>query len=54
MHPIESHGVLIPALFSDLAGEAMKNIIKVLSELELIRKVYICLDRASLKIINGC
>ncbi len=40
-------GVLIPALFSDLAGEAMKNIIKVLSELELIRKVYICLDRAS-------
>jgi glucosyl-3-phosphoglycerate synthase len=40
-------GVLIPALYSDLSGDAMKNIIKVLSEMELIKRVYICLDRAT-------
>lgn len=40
-------GVLIPALYSDLAGEAMKNIINVLSDMKLIKRVYICLDRAT-------
>jgi glucosyl-3-phosphoglycerate synthase len=40
-------GVLIPALFTDLAGEAMKGIIHVLSEIEIIKRVYICLDRAT-------
>jgi glucosyl-3-phosphoglycerate synthase len=39
-------GVLIPALYSDLASEAMQNIIRVLSETRYIRKIYISLDRA--------
>lgn len=42
-------GVLIPALFGDLSGNAMQNIIKVLSDLEIIKRVYICLDQASEK-----
>ncbi len=40
-------GVLIPALFSDLSGIAMRSIIRQLSQMEFIRKVYICLDQAS-------
>lgn len=40
-------GVLIPALYSDLSSPAMKNIIHVLSEMDLIKRVYICLDQAS-------
>jgi len=40
-------GVLIPALYTDLASEAMLNIIKVLSETEYIKKIYISLDRAN-------
>jgi glucosyl-3-phosphoglycerate synthase len=40
-------GVLIPSLFSDLSGPAMKNIIETLAGMELIKKVYICLDQAS-------
>jgi len=39
-------GILIPALYSDLAGEAMQNIIRVLSETDYVRHVYISLDRA--------
>jgi glucosyl-3-phosphoglycerate synthase len=39
-------GVLIPALFRDLSGEAMRHIIQVLSEIHYIRKVYISLDQA--------
>jgi glucosyl-3-phosphoglycerate synthase len=41
-------GVLIPALYSDLSSPAMKNIINVLSGMNLVKKVYICLDKASL------
>lgn len=40
-------GVLIPALYSDLASQAMQNIIKVLSETRYIKKIYISLDRAN-------
>lgn len=40
-------GVIIPALFSDLSGKAMANIIDVLAHTEYVRKVYISLDRAS-------
>lgn len=40
-------GVLIPALYSDLASEAMQNIIQVLSETKYIKKIYISLDRAN-------
>lgn len=40
-------GVLIPALFSDLSSDAMRNIIRVLSDTKYIRKVYISLDRAN-------
>jgi glucosyl-3-phosphoglycerate synthase len=39
-------GVLIPALYTDLAGDAMRNIISVLADTKYIRKVYISLDRA--------
>ena len=39
-------GVLIPALFRDLSGDAMQNIIKVLSETEYVKRVYIALDQA--------
>lgn len=42
-------GVLIPALYSDLSSPAMKNIIAVLAEMKLIKKVYVCLDKANLK-----
>lgn len=40
-------GVLIPALYSDLASNAMRNIIKVLAETRYIKKIYISLDRAN-------
>lgn len=40
-------GVLIPALYSDLASDAMRNIIHVLASTQYIRKVYISLDRAN-------
>ncbi len=40
-------GVLIPALYSDLASDAMQNIIRVLSETRYIKKIYISLDRAN-------
>lgn len=40
-------GVLIPALYADLSGPAMKNIVKVLTDMNLIKKVYICLDQAN-------
>ncbi|NJO93704.1 MAG: glucosyl-3-phosphoglycerate synthase, partial [Hydrococcus sp. RM1_1_31] len=39
-------GVVIPALYSDLASPAMANIIKELSQMEFVRRVYISLDRA--------
>jgi glucosyl-3-phosphoglycerate synthase len=39
-------GVLIPALYSDLSGDAMRHIIEVLAETSYVRKVYISLDRA--------
>jgi glucosyl-3-phosphoglycerate synthase len=41
-------GVLIPALFSDLSSPAMKNIVQVLSGMDIIKRVYICLDQANL------
>ncbi|MBN1414360.1 MAG: hypothetical protein JW973_04615 [Bacteroidales bacterium] len=40
-------GVLIPALYGDLSGAAMKSIIRHLTKMEFIHKVYICLDQAS-------
>jgi glucosyl-3-phosphoglycerate synthase len=40
-------GVLIPALFSDLSGKAMNSIIQVLSTINYLKRIYICLDRAS-------
>jgi glucosyl-3-phosphoglycerate synthase len=40
-------GVLIPALYTDIAGDAMKNIISVLVNTNYIRKIYISLDRAN-------
>lgn len=39
-------GVLIPALFRDLSGDAMKRIIEVLAEADFIKRVYIALDQA--------
>lgn len=39
-------GVVIPALYSDLASPAMANIIKELSQMEFVQRVYISLDRA--------
>jgi glucosyl-3-phosphoglycerate synthase len=39
-------GVLIPALFSDLSGDAMRNIISVLADTSYVYKVYISLDQA--------
>jgi glucosyl-3-phosphoglycerate synthase len=39
-------GILIPALYRDLSGEAMKNIIKVLADTRYVRKIYISLDQA--------
>jgi len=40
-------GVLIPALFRDLSSDAMRNIIKVLAEIDYLKRVYIALDQAS-------
>jgi glucosyl-3-phosphoglycerate synthase len=40
-------GILIPALYSDLSGSAMRHIIEVLAETGYVRKVYISLDRAT-------
>ena len=40
-------GVLIPALFRDLSGDAMKNINEVLTELEYVKRVYTALDHNS-------
>lgn len=40
-------GVLIPALFRDLSSDAMRNIIKVLTEIDYLKRVYIALDQAS-------
>jgi glucosyl-3-phosphoglycerate synthase len=40
-------GVLIPALFSDLASSAMAHIIEELSQMQFIQRVYISLDRAN-------
>ena len=40
-------GVLIPALFRDLASDAMGHIIEVLAGTEYVRKVYISLDQAN-------
>jgi glucosyl-3-phosphoglycerate synthase len=40
-------GVVIPALYSDLSSAAMANIIKELSQMEFIKRVYISLDRAN-------
>ncbi len=40
-------GVLIPALFSDLSGAAMRAIIKQLVKMDFVKKVYVCLDQAS-------
>ncbi len=39
-------GVVIPALYSDLASPAMKHIIEELAQMEFIQRVYISLDRA--------
>jgi glucosyl-3-phosphoglycerate synthase len=40
-------GVLIPALYSDLSGSAMRHIIDVLSTTRYISKIYISLDKAN-------
>lgn len=40
-------GVLIPALYRDLSGEAMQHIIEVLASTRYVNKVYISLDRAT-------
>lgn len=40
-------GVVIPALYSDLAGPAMAGIIQELARMEFISKVYISLDKAN-------
>lgn len=39
-------GVVIPALYSDLAGPAMENIIQELRRMRFVRRVYISLNRA--------
>ena len=39
-------GVVIPALYSDLASPAMKHIIQELAQMKFIQRVYISLDRA--------
>jgi glucosyl-3-phosphoglycerate synthase len=41
-------GVVIPALYSDLASDAMTNIIKELAQMEFVQRVYISLDRADI------
>ena len=40
-------GVVIPALYSDLAAPAMESIVAELAAADFIRRVYISLDRAS-------
>jgi glucosyl-3-phosphoglycerate synthase len=40
-------GVLIPALYDDLSGTAMRSIIKKLTKMAFIKRVYVCLDQAS-------
>lgn len=40
-------GIVIPALYSDLASPAMAGIIQQLSTIHFLRRVYISLDRAS-------
>jgi len=40
-------GVLIPALYSDLSGKAMKNIIHILKSIDFVKRIYICLDQAN-------
>jgi len=40
-------GVVIPALYDDLASPAMEGIIRELANMSFIRRVYISLDRAS-------
>jgi glucosyl-3-phosphoglycerate synthase len=40
-------GILIPALYSDLSGKAMKNIIQVLKDVDFVKRIYICLDHAN-------
>ncbi len=39
-------GVLIPALYRDLSGDAMRHIIEVLSGLQYVKRIYISLDQA--------
>jgi len=39
-------GVIIPALYSDLASDAMRNIIQELKKAEFVKRVYISLDKA--------
>ncbi|MFO7767878.1 MAG: hypothetical protein R6W82_02835 [bacterium] len=41
-------GVIIPALFSDLASDAMARIIEVLRDVDFVQRIYISLDRAVL------
>jgi glucosyl-3-phosphoglycerate synthase len=40
-------GVIIPALFTDLSSSAMQNIIKELSGMNFVKRVYISLDKSS-------
>jgi glucosyl-3-phosphoglycerate synthase len=40
-------GVIIPALYSDLASPAMEQIVSQLANMPFLRKIYISLDRAS-------
>lgn len=40
-------GVIVPALFSDLASPAMQHIITELTEMHFVKRVYISLDRSS-------
>jgi len=42
-------GVIIPALFSDLSSPAMQNIIKELSTMNFVKRVYISLDKSDEK-----
>jgi hypothetical protein len=40
-------GVLIPALFRDLSGDAMKNILEVLAGTEFVKRDCIAVDQAA-------
>jgi glucosyl-3-phosphoglycerate synthase len=42
-------GMVIPALYSDLASDAMAHIIQELVQMDFIHRVYISLDRASVE-----